>query len=544
MTMDEQFERINWEMLQKFLKKNPGTATFLGFHDPYDKLLGDATLKAVYENLELIEEWHSQVEQNIDFEALSDSNKIDWQVLDRAYNLWRFSFYERRTHEKDPEGLDGIGTLIFIMLVRNYAPFDERVDSIVARLEKLPLYLKQFRTRFEKSLQVKLWTEIALEKGQRVPAFFQFLVGAAKRRVPEALHHRLQKAVAALDQPLKDHLEWLKSLLPTAKEEWALGKAKFDRLLELRQLGMTSDAIYQLGVKYLKELKAERASLAGQIAPGKSVTEVLKQIQGDAPTTFEEVLKLTRQEVARAKQFLIANDIATVDERDVLHVEETPAFIAPLIPFAALWIPGHFEKVQEGIYTVTRPNDIKDLGKDANYASIPNTAVHEAYPGHFLQTARSNRSGSFVRHMGAGTETVEGWAHYCEEMMREHGFQKSLESRLMQVNEMIWRAARVIIDVNLSRGEMSFDDAVDMLITETGMSKNGAIAEVRRYTQSPGQPLSYLVGKHLILKLRDEIKERMGDAYDEKFFHDTMTENGYLPIALLRNVFELKLAQT
>jgi uncharacterized protein (DUF885 family) len=307
---------------------------------------------------------------------------------------------------------------------------------------------------------------------------------------------------------------------------------------------MTSDAIYQLGVKYLKELKAERASLAGQIAPGKSVTEVLKQIQGDAPTTFEEVLKLTRQEVARAKQFLIANDIATVDERDVLHVEETPAFIAPLIPFAALWIPGHFEKVQEGIYTVTRPNDIKDLGKDANYASIPNTAVHEAYPGHFLQTARSNRSGSFVRHMGAGTETVEGWAHYCEEMMREHGFQKSLESRLMQVNEMIWRGARVIIDVNLSRGEMSFDDAVDMLITETGMSKNGAIAEVRRYTQSPGQPLSYLVGKHLILKLRDEIKERMGDAYDEKFFHDTMTENGYLPIALLRNVFELKLAQT
>ncbi len=209
-----------------------------------------------------------------------------------------------------------------------------------------------------------------------------------------------------------------------------------------------------------------------------------------------------------------------------------------------MWLPGQFEKVQEGIYTVTRPKDIKDLGKDANYASIANTAVHEGYPGHFLQTSRSNRSGSFVRHMGSGTETVEGWAHYCEEMMREHGFHKGLESRFMQVNEMIWRAVRIIVDVKLAQGEMSFDEAVDMLVNETGMSKNGAVAEVRRYTQSPGQPLSYLLGKHLILKLRDNIKERMGDRYNEKFFHDTMTANGYLPIALLRDAFALKLAET
>ena len=306
---------------------------------------------------------------------------------------------------------------------------------------------------------------------------------------------------------------------------------------------MTADEIYKLGVKYLKELKEERARLAEKISPGKTVDEVLKQIQANAPKTFEEVLDLTRKQVERAKRFLIDNNIATVDERDVLHVVETPAFVAPLIPFAALWLPGQFEKVQEGIYTVTRPKDIKDLGKDANYASIPNTAVHEGYPGHFLQTSRSNRSGSFVRHMGSGTETVEGWAHYCEEMMREHGFHKSLESRFIQVNEMIWRAVRILVDVKLAQGEMRLDEAVDMLVKETGMSKDGAIAEVRRYTQSPGQPLSYLLGKHFILKLRDEIKEKMGGKYSEKFFHDTMIENGYLPMSMIKDVFELKLAK-
>ena len=543
MNTDEKFEKINWEMLQKFMEKNPGIATFLGFHDPYDKLLGDASLKAVYENLELLEEWHARITENIDYESLSDSNKIDWKVVDRAYNLWKFGFYERRMYERDPEGLEGIGSIIFIMLVRNYAPLEKRVEGIVSRLEKVPLHLQQFRTRFEKSLQVKLWTEIAIEKCQRMLPFFQFLVGATKGRISEKLHQRLQKAVENLNQPLKEQLEWLKSLLPNAKTKWALGKEKFEKLLELRQLGMTADEIYELGVKYLKALKEERARLAEKIAPGKTVDDVLKQIQANAPKTFEEVLDLTRKQVERAKKFLIDNNIATVDERDVLHVVETPAFVAPLIPFAALWLPGQFEKVQEGIYTVTRPKDIKDLGKDANYASIPNTAVHEGYPGHFLQTSRSNRSGSFVRHMGSGTETVEGWAHYCEEMMREHGFHKSLESRFIQVNEMIWRAVRILVDVKLAQGEMRLDEAVDMLVKETGMSKDGAIAEVRRYTQSPGQPLSYLLGKHFILKLRDEIKEKMGGKYSEKFFHDTMIENGYLPNSMIKDVFELKLAK-
>jgi len=543
MDANKEFEAINWEMLQKFLEKNPGMATFIGFHEPYDELLGDASLKAVYENLELLEEWRRKVQGTIDYDALSDDNKIDWKVLDRAYALWKFGFDERRMYERDPEGLEGIGSVIFIMLVRNYAPLEKRVEGMASRLEKLPTHLQQFRTRFERSQQVKLWTEIAIEKCQRMLPFFQFLVGVTKGKTSEKLHQRLQTAVANLNQPLNEHLDWLKSLLPNAQTGWALGKEKFEKLLELRQLGMTSEEIYQLGRKYLKDLKAEKARLAEQISPGKPVEEVLKQIQEDAPKTFEEVLELTRTATERAKQFLVDNDIATVDERDVLHVVETPAFLAPLIPFAALWLPGQFEKTQEGIYTVTRPKDMNDLGKDANYASIPNTAVHEGYPGHFLQTSRSNRSGSFVRHMGSGTETIEGWAHYCEEMMLNHGFHKSPESKLIQVNEMIWRAVRVIVDVKLSQGEMSFDEAVNMLVQETGMSKNGAVAEVRRYTQSPGQPLSYLLGKHLILHLREEVKKRMGDKYSDKFFHDTMTENGYLPIALLRDVFQMKLAQ-
>ncbi|UCF59270.1 MAG: DUF885 domain-containing protein, partial [Candidatus Bathyarchaeota archaeon] len=431
--------------------------------------------------------------------------------------------------------------VIFVVLTREYAPFEKRIEGIVSRLEKLPLYLEQFRKSYEKCVPAKLWTEIAIEQCQQIPGYFQFLIAVTKGRITEKLFLRLQTAVAGLSQPMNEHLEWLKALLPKAKADWVLGKEKFKKLLKLRELGMSADEIHELGVKFLKELKEERARLAEKISPGKTVEEVMKEIQADAPKTFEEALEFTRKEMERAKNFVLEYNIATIPKEDKLHVEETPSFMAPLIPFAALIIPGKYEKTQEGIYIVTRPKKIEDMSKDANYSSIPNVAVHEAYPGHFLQTSRSNRVGSFIRNLAGGLETIEGWAHYCEQMMMERGFQGGLKSKFMQVNDIIWRAVRMIVDVKLSCGEMSFEEAVDMLVKETGMSKNGAVAEVRRYTQSPGYPLSYLLGKHLMLKLRDDVKAKMGDKYSDKFFHDVVAANGYLPMSKLREIFEQKL---
>jgi uncharacterized protein (DUF885 family) len=542
MNEDEKFEKLNMEIFTKFMDKNPTYATFLGLHDPYDLLLPDGSSKNVFESLELAEEWINRVKKTVKSEDLSADHKIDWKILNQMYKKTKFQVYEQRAWETNPDAFDDVGGIFFIMLTRDYAPMEKRVEAIVARMEKLPKFLKEFRTRFDKSKPVKLWTEIAIESCKQVPGLFQFLIASTKGVVSEELHSRLTKTVVSLQQPIKEQLQWLQTLLPRATGEWTLGKERFDKWLQLRGLNMTADEIYKLGVKYLGELKQERDMLAQQIAPGESVKEVMEIIQAKAPETFEEALKATKDAMEKSREFIIKNDIATVHPEDKLHVEETPAFMAPLLPFAALIPPGRFDRRQEGIYIVTRPGDISNLGKHLNYASIPETAVHEGFPGHFLQGAMSNR-GSLVRLFAGGTEVVEGWAHYCEEMMAEHGFVKGAESQFMKVNDGIWRAVRIIVDVKLSRGEMSFDEAVDMLMKEAGTSKEAAVAEVRRYTMTPGYPLSYLLGKHLILQLRDKIKRRMGMRFSERFFHDTITANGELPIGLLREVFDVKLAE-
>jgi uncharacterized protein (DUF885 family) len=540
---DELFEELSQKALKRFLDKNPDSATFLGVHEPYDYLLPNGSSELFVENLRLMEEWIKKLKETVRYEELSYEHKIDWEVIEKSYDRWKFNFYELKTHELDPDAFEGLGGLIFIMFTRDYAPLEKRVDAIGARIEKVPKYLEEFRSRFAKSQPVKLWTEIAIEKIQNMGGLFQFILYATKGKVSDKVYERLSKAIENLQPALRTHMKWLDDLLPRTKEEYALGKEKFEKLLQLRELGMNSDEIYRLGVKYLNELKAERERLARQIAPGKSVEDVLKIVESKSPKTFEEALEFTRKTMEEARRFVQEKNIATVYAEDVLLVEETPAFMSPVNPFAALMMPAKFDKPQIGIYVVTRPKDQANLGKHLNYSSIRNTAVHEAFPGHFLQGTVSNR-GSFIRVLAEGTETGEGWAHYCEEMMAQKGFITDLETRLVQVNDMIWRAVRIIVDVKLSRGEMSVDRAVDMLVEETGMSKEGAIAEVRRYTQTPGYPLSYLLGKHLILRLKEELEQKMGDRFSEKFFHDTITANGYLPVSMVRRIFEEKISET
>lgn len=542
MSADEKFEKLKEEACRRFFEENPVFASYLGLHDPFDLQLPKGDTSHVLANLKILEESVERMKETIDYNALSDVNKIDWHVLEKAVEADRFDFHERRQHERDPDAFDVIGGALFPMITRDYAPLGKRVEAIITRLEKAPQYLAEFRTRFDNSKPVKLWTEVAIESAQQIPGLFHFIAGASKGKIPEELHGKLMKTVENLKQPIQEHMQWLQSLKARTTENWALGKEKFEKLVKLRDLGMTSEDIYQLGVQYLKDLKKERERTAAQIAPDKSVEEVMKMIEEDAPRTFEEAMSATRKAMEDAKQFVVENDLATVHEEDKLLVEETPAFIAPLIPFAALNMPSRFDKPMIGEYIVTRPKDIKNLGSHLNYTSIRNTAIHEAFPGHFLQMTMSNRS-SLIHLLAGGTETVEGWAHYCEQMMMERGFVTSLEAKLVQINDAVWRAVRIIVDVKLSRGEMSFDAAVEMLVKEVGMSKEGAIAEVRRYTKTPGQPFSYLLGKHLILQLREEVGQKMGAHFNEKFFHDVITANGLLPISLLRKVFNQKISK-
>ena len=169
-------------------------------------------------------------------------------------------------------------------------------------------------------------------------------------------------------------------------------------------------------------------------------------------------------------------------------------------------------------------------------ASISNTSIHEAYPGHHLQLAVASHHPSLTRMLTEAPEFVEGWGMYSEQMMREEGFDAGPAFRAAMYTDAVWRACRIILDVRMHRGELTPDEATDFLVEHTGFEVANARAEVRRYTYTPGYQLSYLLGKVLILGLREDERRRRGAGFSLKGFHDTLLRNGSLPISFHRRL--------
>ena len=148
--------------------------------------------------------------------------------------------------------------------------------------------------------------------------------------------------------------------------------------------------------------------------------------------------------------------------------------------------------------------------REHNFASISNTSIHEAYPGHHLQLDTARRNPSLTRLLADAPEFVEGWGMYSELMMREHGFDDGPAFRLIMHTDAIWRACRIILDVRMHRGEISVEEATDFLVEQTNFERPNARAEVQWYTYRPTYPLSYLLGRTLLLGLRADEQRRLG----------------------------------
>src|SRR5690606_24306986 len=111
------------------------------------------------------------------------------------------------------------------------------------------------------------------------------------------------------------------------------------------------------------------------------------------------------------------------------------------------------------------------------------------------------------------------------------GFDATPEHLVILHTDAIWRACRIILDIKLHRGELSLQEAIEFLIEHTGFERPNATAEVKRYSYTPTYQMSYLLGKVLLLRLRDDERRRRGPDFSLRAFHDALLRNGSLPMS-------------
>jgi uncharacterized protein (DUF885 family) len=211
------------------------------------------------------------------------------------------------------------------------------------------------------------------------------------------------------------------------------------------------------------------------------------------------------------------------------------------LTFASMDTPGPFEsRAKEAYFNVTLPEpswskqQVEEHMAGFSRGTIVSTAIHEAYPGHYVQFLWLQRAPSKVRKLIGANSNAEGWAHYTEQMMLDEGYGNGdLKLRLGQLQDALLRNARFIVGIKMHTGEMTYEDAIEFFVREGYQSRANGERETKRGTSDPTY-LVYTLGKLELLKLRDDYKKMRGDAFSLREFHDAVLKQGFPPIKLLR----------
>jgi len=533
--LDARFYDLVETRFVRLVRDNPVLGTALGLHAD-DDLLGDGSRDAVLAELDA-DRAHLAEAEAIDPAGLSPEARFE-RDLER-HNVRRaiFDAGVLRLWERRSFALDTVGDGLFLLFARDHAPLPERLGAIAGRLEAVATYLEEAKTRATVP-QVRRWQRIELETATELPTFFDELVAAGSGVLPAPERRRLERASDSAKVAVELYGSWLESTLDRGTDDWAIGREMHDAMVGLRAFdGLDSDAILELGWERLREEHAGRTAAAHEIDPDADEAAVIETIKSDQPATFGEALEAYRDAMLRSRRHLIEHDLVSVPDDERIDVIATPKYLRNVVPFAAYFEPATFDRDPKGIYIVT-PSVHHDPNamREHNYASISNTSIHEAYPGHHLQLDAARRNGSLTRLLADAPEFVEGWGMYSELLMREHGFDADPRFRLVMHTDAIWRACRIILDVRMHRGELTVEEATDFLVEHTRFERPNAVAEVQWYTYRPTYPLSYLLGRTLLLGLRADEQRRLGDRFSLKGFHDTLLRNGSLPISFHRRL--------
>ncbi len=539
---------------------SPTAGTSAGLHQ-YDTQLEDYSAAAVQEQVAALRGYEKKIAA-IDPSALDAPVAADRDILLANIRSELLSLETIRGWEKNPDNYSsGITNSAFVIMERPYASANVRLRALIAREKLMPQVFVEARKNLKNP--PKIFTEIALEQIDGDVSFFEndvtnaFITGT-DAATDAAAKAEFAKTNAAVIAALKSYAAWMKAdLLPRSNGDYRLGTDTFKKKLEYDEMvDIPLDRLLQIAFDDLHKNQAEFARVAKEVDPTKTPQEVLAQLATIHPAP-DKLLDAFHGTFDSLIGFIREHHIVTIPSDVQPTLEETPPFMRATT-FASMDPPGPFETHSTKAYfNVTlpeknwTPDHIAEHMASFNVGTIVSTSVHEAYPGHYIQFLWQDKFPSKIRKVLGANTNIEGWAHYCEQMMLDQGYaaapagatpdqaRQAKLIRLGQIQDALLRDARFVNSIKLHTGQgeaggtWTTDQAIDFFVKEGYQSKSVGEVETKRGTGDPTY-LYYTLGKLEITKLREDIKAKQGDAFNLQAFHDNFIRQGFAPIKVIR----------
>jgi uncharacterized protein (DUF885 family) len=315
---------------------------------------------------------------------------------------------------------------------------------------------------------------------------------------------------------------------------WALPDGDARYRFEVRKMtttDLTPDEIHQIGLKQIAEIEAEMIAVAHKLGYKDlpSLNEAIKKDRKFYATSGQQLFDLYSKYTDQMRPKL-----PTIFGR----LPKNELIVIPMDPFRApSAVPADYTP---GAIDGSRPGRINVNEFDPEHRLLLNVepiAYHEGIPGHHLQLSVAHELTDMpaFRRRGEYTAFVEGWALYAERLAKELGFYQDAYSDYGRLENEMWRAIRLVVDTGVHEKHWPRDQMVDLFHRYTAMDEPNIQTEVDRYIAWPGQALAYKMGQLEILKLRQQAREKLGDKFDIRAFHDEVLGNGALPLDVLES---------
>ncbi|MHB1937511.1 MAG: DUF885 domain-containing protein [Acidobacteriaceae bacterium] len=531
-----------------YLPFNPTQGTSAGLHQ-YDGKLENYSRASLDTETAALRTYEKKVAA-FSPAKLNQSDEGDREFLLGTIRSQLLTLETIRPWQKDPDYYSsGITNSAFTIIERNYAPADVRLAALIERERQMPAALEAARANLVNP--PKIFTDVALEQLPGIIGFFQSDVPAAFTGVKNSrLLDEFHASNAAVIRALTSYQQWLKTdVLPRSHGDFRIGAATFSaKLRDDEMVDIPLDRLLTIAYADLHKNQEQFRQVAHELDSSKTPMQVLAELQTDHPAP-DQLLGRFQATFNNLIQFIREKQIVTIPSEVQPTLENTPPFMRATT-FASMDSPGAYETGSHKAYfnvTVPGPDETPRERAESmaafNIGTIVSTSVHEAYPGHYVQFLFMPQIHSRVRKMLYSNSNVEGWAHYCEQMMLDEGYgqpgwgakdaREAKLIRLGQLSDALLRDARFIVGIKMHTQGMTIEQGVDFFQKEGYQTRATGVVETKRGAGDPTY-LYYTLGKLMILKLRADVEKKDGAAFSLDKFHNDFLRQGGVPLPIVR----------
>ena len=533
--------------LDDFATRHPSIAGGNGLHQ-HDDRLDDFSAAAITAEIAALKRDRETL-RSFTADKLTPDERVDQKILDGVIDGWLLEQETLQNWKRNPmlyaSALsDGVHNL---MTMEN-EPAPVRMRRIISKLASVPAMLGAARTNITNPPRIFAERGVGMMRGAAAMLGTDLPLAFASQQ-GTALMDSLTTAAAAAQPLITAYADYVETqVLPKATGDYRIGAAAVARRYRGEELiDVPLNDLVAIGERELAIYQTQFKAAAARLSPNRDALDVWREVRRNHPKRGD-VVAATQKLVDSLTTFVIAKGLAVVPDGERVVVAPAQPFD---LGFASMHASPPLENppVKSYYYITDARAEMPMAEQEAwleryNYASLINTSVHEAMPGHWLHSTYMRKTPGKVRRIWIGLNPFpqpssgqDGWAHYSEQLMIEEKFgDGDPRIELAQLSDALTRVCRLLSGIRIHSGDWTLADAQRCFEERAYVPTSAAKREAERATYDPTYG-GYFLGKRGILTLRRDMQAKLGTTFNLRSFHEQLMTNGIAPIWAHRQLF-------